>query len=237
MSEVTFAFPPEHRPSAGIHGSSQQFPIHRIYCVGQNYADHAREMGADPQREPPFFFAKPADALLMADGSAATPAAVAYPARTTDLQHEIELVVALGRGGSNIAAEKAADHVFGFACGVDLTRRDLQKVAKDHGRPWDTSKGFDQSAPVSDIHPVQQMAWPEDAAIWLTVNGELRQQGNIRAMIWNISEIIAELSTLYHLLPGDLIFTGTPAGVGPVQRGDLIQGAVEGIATVAFRIE
>jgi fumarylpyruvate hydrolase len=237
MNEVTFAFPPAARPSAGIHGSSQQFPIHRIYCVGQNYADHAREMGADPQREPPFFFAKPADALLMADGGAAMPAAVTYPARTTDLQHEIELVVALGRGGSNIAVEQAAAHVFGFACGVDLTRRDLQKIAKDRGRPWDTSKGFDQSAPVSEIHPVQQMAWPEDAAIWLTVNGELRQQGNIRAMIWNISEIIAELSTLYHLLPGDLIFTGTPAGVGPVRRGDLIRGAVESIATVAFRIE
>lgn len=237
MNEVTFAFPPADRPSAGIHGSTLQFPIHRIYCVGQNYADHAREMGSDPQREPPFFFSKPADALLMADGSAATAAVVAYPTRTSDLQHEIELVVALGRGGSNIAVEKAADHVFGFAVGVDLTRRDLQKIAKDRGRPWDTSKGFDQSAPVSMIHPSRQVAWPEDAAIWLKVNGELRQQGKIQEMIWNISEVIAELSTLYCLLPGDLIFTGTPSGVGPVQRGDLVQGAVEGIATVAFRIE
>jgi len=237
MSEVSFAFPPADRPSAVIHGSGRHFPIHRIYCVGQNYADHAREMGSDPQREPPFFFSKPADALRMADGAATTPAPVAYPSRTTDLQHEIELVVALGRGGSNIAVEKAAEHVFGFAVGVDLTRRDLQKIAKERGLPWDTSKGFDQSAPVSAIHTLQQTGWPESAAIWLKVNGELRQQGNIQAMIWNISEVIAELSTLYCLLPGDLIFTGTPSGVGPVQRGDLLQGAVEGIATVAFRIE
>ena len=237
MNEVTFAFPPADRPSVVIHGNGQHFPIHRIYCVGQNYADHAREMGSDPQREPPFFFSKPADAFLLADGTAAAPTEVAYPSRTTDLQHEIELVVALGRGGSNISVERAADHVFGFAVGVDLTRRDLQKIAKDGGRPWDTSKGFDQSAPVSAIHPVQQTGWPERGAIWLKVNGALRQQGNIEAMIWNISEIIAELSTLYCLLPGDLIFTGTPSGVGPVQRGDLLQGAVEGIATVAFRIE
>lgn len=236
MSEVSFAFPPGDRPSAAIHGSGQRFPIHRIYCVGQNYADHAREMGADPLREPPFFFSKPADAVFTADATADTPTPVAYPSRTTDFQHEIELVVALGRGGSNIAPANAAAHVFGFAVGIDLTRRDLQKEAKDRGRPWDTSKGFDQSAPISAIHPVQQTGWPQHAAIWLKVNGELRQQGNIQAMIWSISEIIAELSTLYHLLPGDLIFTGTPSGVGPVQRGDLLQGAVEGIATVAIRI-
>jgi len=237
MNEVSFAFPPMDRPSAVIYGSDQHFPIHRIYCVGQNYAAHAREMGSDPQREPPFFFSKPADAALMADGTATTPIAVTYPTRTSDLQHEIELVVALGRGGSNIAVTNAADHVFGFAVGVDLTRRDLQKIAKDSGRPWDTSKGFDQSAPMSAIHQVPQTGWPESGAIWLKVNGVLRQQGNIRDMIWNISEIIAELSTLYRLRPGDLIFTGTPSGVGSVQRGDLLQGEVEGIATVAFRIE
>jgi fumarylpyruvate hydrolase len=236
MNHVTFAFAPADSPSAAIHGSSQQFPIHRIYCVGQNYADHAREMGADPHREPPFFFSKPADAFLMADAAAATPSAVAYPSRTADLQHEIELVVALSRGGSQIAVKDAAEHVFGFAVGVDLTRRDLQKIAKDLGRPWDTSKGFDQSAPMSAIHPVQLTGWPERAAIRLKVNGELRQQGNIQDMIWNVSEIIAELSTLYRLQPGDLIFTGTPSGVGPVRRGDLLHGEVEGIAAVTFRI-
>ncbi len=237
MSEVSFAFPPADRPSAAIHGTGQYFPIHRIYCVGQNYADHAREMGSDPQREPPFFFSKPADALLMAGSAAATPTPVAYPPRTTDLQHEIELVVALGRGGSNIVVEKAAEHVFGFAVGVDLTRRDLQKIAKDRGRPWDTSKGFDQSAPMSAIHPLGQIAWPERGAIWLKVNGELRQQGDIQAMIWNISEIIAELSSLYCLQPGDLIFTGTPSGVGPMHKGDLVQGGVDEIDTLFIKIE
>lgn len=236
MSQVSFAFPTADRPSAAIHGSGRRFPIHRIYCVGQNYADHAREMGADPQREPPFFFSKPADALLMAAGAEAAPTVVAYPSRTADLQHEIELVVALGRGGSNVLPGEAAEHVFGFAVGVDLTRRDLQKIAKDRGRPWDTSKGFDQSAPMSVIHPIEQTGWPERGTIWLKVNGELRQHGDIEAMIWDINEIIAELSTLYCLQPGDLIFTGTPSGVGSMQKGDLVQGGVEGIDTLSIKI-
>jgi len=236
MSEASFAFPPGDRASAAIHGTDRRFPIHRIYCVGQNYADHAREMGSDPQREPPFFFSKPADALLMAGGAGTSPTPVAYPPRTMDLQHEIELVVALGRGGSNIDVENAAEHVFGFAVGIDLTRRDLQKAAKERGHPWDTSKGFDQSAPMSAIHPVEQTGWPEGGAIWLKVNDEVRQQGRIQAMIWNIREIIAELSSLYRLQPGDLIFTGTPAGVGPMRKGDLVQGGVDGIDTLFIKI-
>lgn len=238
---MTFAFPPADTPQVPIHGSADGFPVHRIYCVGQNYARHAREMGADPQREPPFFFCKPADAIVSAAVSAGaeslTPIVVPYPSRTVDFHHEIELVVALGVGGRDIQVDQAWSHVYGLATGIDLTRRDLQKIAKDMGRPWDTSKGFDHSAPISAIHRVEQTGQVKSGGIWLDVNGQRRQSGDIDEMTWNVSEIIAELSTLYELKPGDLVFTGTPAGIGAVQRGDLLEGGVDGVATLAVRIE
>lgn len=234
---MTYAFPPGDRPSIPIHGSAALFPIHRIYCVGRNYAEHAREMGADPDREPPFFFSKPADAAVFVTAASNSPTMVPYPSRTSELHHEIELVVAIGLGGSNIPVATAPAHVFGFAVGIDLTRRDLQNQAKGLGRPWDTGKGFDCSAPLGAIHTLQETGWLDAGRIWLTVNGEPRQQGDITDMIWNIAEVIAELSTLYQLMPGDLVFTGTPAGVGAVQRGDLLQGGVDGVGNFSVRIE
>jgi fumarylpyruvate hydrolase len=183
-------------------------------------------MGMDPAREPPFFFAKPADAVVESG------AAVRYPPRTANLHHEVELVVALGRGGRNLAFDAALDHVYGYAVGNDLTRRDLQTLAKNEGRPWDTAKGFDQSAPVGAIHPVAQIGHPQRGSIWLEINGVRRQQADLEEMIWSVPEIIVELSTLFELAPGDLIFTGTPAGVGPVVPGDGIVAGIEGLDTL-----
>lgn len=242
---MTYAFPPAAQPRVAIYGSADGFPVHRIYCVGQNYAKHAREMGSDPQREPPFFFCKPADAVVPAAAPAAgavhaepsAPLRVPYPPRTADFHHEIELVVAIGTGGRDIKRDEAWSHVFGLATGIDLTRRDLQKTAKERGLPWDTSKGFDQSAPISPIRRVGDSGCVSSGAIWLDVNGQRRQSGDIAEMTWNIAEIIAELSTLYELKPGDLVFTGTPAGIGAVGRGDLLEGGVEGVATLQVRIE
>ncbi|HLF30733.1 MAG TPA: fumarylacetoacetate hydrolase family protein [Xanthomonadales bacterium] len=234
---MSFVFPPGDTPRAAIHGSEQWFPVHRIYCVGQNYASHAREMGDDPDREPPFFFSKPADAVVLAPAAGARPGRVPYPTCTKNLHHEIELVAALGQGGRDIRPEDAWSHVFGLAVGLDLTRRDLQQAAKDQGRPWDTAKGFDQSAPISPIRLIRETGCVSSGAIWLDVNGERRQTGDIADMIWNIAELLAGLSTLYQLLPGDLVFTGTPAGVGAVQRGDLLEGGVDGVATLAIRVE
>jgi len=204
--------------------------VHRIYCVGRNYAKHAREMGMDPDREPPFFFSKPADAIV-ANG---TP--VPYPPRTSNLHHEIELVVAIGTGGRDIPLDSALAHVYGYAVGLDLTRRDLQFAARDQGRPWDVSKGFDHSAPVSAIRPAAEMGHPEQGAIWLEVNGEARQRANLSEMIWSVPEILAELSSYYELRPGDLIFTGTPEGVGPVTRGDSLVGGIDGLETLRITI-
>ena len=226
---MSFVFPPPAQAAAAIVGRSERFPVHRIYCVGRNYAAHAREMGKDPEREPPFFFAKPADAVV-ANGTL-----LPYPTRTADLHHEIELVVAIGSGGANIDAARALDHVFGYAVGLDLTRRDLQAEAKDKGRPWDTAKGFDRSAPMSAITPGTggRLA---NGKIWLKVNGELRQQGMLADMIWSVPEVIAELSTLFELAPGDLIFTGTPAGVAALQPGDRLEGGVDGLETLKISI-
>jgi fumarylpyruvate hydrolase len=234
---MTYAFPPADLPRVAIHGSEEWFPVHRIYCVGQNYARHAREMGSDPQREPPFFFCKPADAVVPAAVESSSPVLVPYPSRTSDFHHEIELVVAIGAGGRDINRDEAWSHVFGLATGIDLTRRDLQKIAKDRGLPWDTSKGFDRSAPISPIRRVGDTGCVSSGAIWLDVNGQRRQTGDIAEMTWNVAEIIAELSTLYELKPGDLVFTGTPAGIGAVQRGDVLEGGVDGVATLAVRIE
>ena len=223
-----FAFPPPDAPSAAISGSAQRFPIHRIYCVGRNYAEHIREMGGS-EREPPVFFTKPADAVVAND------VAVPYPARTSNFHHEIELVIAIGSGGRNIHASRALEHVFGYAVGNDLTRRDLQTAAKQKGMPWDTGKAFDYSAPLASIRPVSQ-GHLSKGRIWLAVNGQVRQDSDIAEMIWNVPEVIAELSTLFELRPGDLIFTGTPSGVGALKPGDRIEGGIEGLETLRTTI-
>jgi fumarylpyruvate hydrolase len=217
-------------PTVAIAGSSQRFAVHRIYCVGRNYEAHAREMGNDPAREPPCFFSKPADAVVPND------AAVPYPPRTSNLHHEIELVVAIGKPGRDIPLSQAHDHVFGYAVGNDLTRRDLQADLKSKGLPWDVSKGFDASAPVSAITPATATGPLQRGRIWLEVNGQSRQDADIAEMIWNVGEIVAELSTYFELRAGDLIFTGTPAGVGPLVRGDRVVGGIDGLETLRTTI-
>ncbi|MCF1740834.1 fumarylacetoacetate hydrolase family protein [Methyloterrigena soli] len=206
------------------------FPVRRIYCVGRNYAEHAREMGHDPDREPPFFFGKPADSLVTS--GADTP----YPASTQDFQFEVELVVALAEGGSNLSPEAIPAKIFGYAVGIDMTQRDVQSVAKKAGRPWDMSKGFDHSAPIGDLIPATRIGHPSRGVITLKVNGVEKQCGDISDLIWPIADAVAYLSNWVELKPGDLIFTGTPAGVGPVVRGDLLEGAVEGVGSVTTRI-
>ena len=216
-------------PTVTVAGTSARFPVRRILCVGRNYAAHRREMGGD-ERDPPFFFAKPADAVVVLT----EPGQVPYPVATHDLHHEIELVVALKSGGANIAVEAAMDCVFGYAVGVDLTRRDLQAAAKAKGQPWDAAKGFDASAPISAIRPVGE-ARP-DGAIRLSVNGQARQAGQVANMIWTIPEVIAEASKLWTLAAGDLIFTGTPEGVAAIGRGDTVSGEVEGVGQLDFTV-
>jgi fumarylpyruvate hydrolase len=206
------------------------FPVRRVFCVGRNYAAHAREMGGDPNREPPFFFTKPADALVT--GGADTP----YPAATANLHHEMELVVAIGTGGADIPAEAALSHVFGYAAGLDLTRRDLQDEAKAARRPWDMAKGFDASAPVGEIAPATAIGHPAAGRIALTVNGTVKQEGDLLDQIWAVPEIIAALSRLVRLAPGDLIFTGTPEGVGALAKGDVLHGEIAGVGQVTTRI-
>ena len=213
-------------PSVAVSGSATRFPVRRIFCVGQNYADHTREMGGDPTRQAPFFFTKPADAVVDSG------AELVFPSETADLHHEVELVIAIGTGGSNISVAAAPSHIFGYAVGIDLTRRDLQAVAKAAGRPWDMAKGFDESAPMGAITPGVP---PDAAAIALTVDGETRQSGNLDQMIWNVAEIIATLSRFVALAPGDLIFTGTPAGVGPILPGQTVRGTIAGVAPVEIR--
>jgi fumarylpyruvate hydrolase len=227
---MTLEFAPPMAPTVEIAGSAARFPVHRIYCVGRNYAAHAREMGMDPQREPPFFFSKPGDAVV------ANGAAVPYPSRTANLHHEIELVVAVGEGGRDIPLGNALAHVFGYAVGNDLTRRDLQAAARDKSQPWDVSKGFDHSAPVTAIHRVADVGHPARGAIWIEVNGETRQRGDLSEMIWSVPEIITELSTYFELRPGDLVFTGTPAGVGRIERGDSLVGGIDGLDTLRTTI-
>ena len=227
---VTFIFSPPAPASVEILDTSARFPVHRIYCVGRNYAAHAREMGKDPDREPPFFFMKPADAIVPNHTT------IPYPPRTTNLHHEVELVLAIGKGGRNIPVAQALEHVFGYAVGNDLTRRDLQFEARDKGRPWDTSKGFDCSAPITAIVPAAQHAPLREGRIWLTVNGQLRQEGNLTELIWSVPEIIAELSTLYALQPGDLIYTGTPAGVAALDVGDRIEAGIDGLPVLVTTI-
>jgi len=219
---TAFVIPPPAQPSVAVAGSEQRFPVHRIYCIGLNYADHVREFGRDPERAPPVFFMKPADAVV--DNGAAVP----YPPATTNFHYEIELVVALARGGRDIAARDALGLVFGYAAGNDLTRRDLQSAAKERGEPWDTSKGFDGSAPVAALRPASA-GHPRSGRIWLSVNGAVCQDSDISRMLWDVPQIIAALSRLYELRAGDLIFTGTPAGIGAVKPGDRLEGGIEGL--------
>jgi len=225
-----YVFEPAPPAAIPVAGQETLFPVRRIYCVGRNYAAHAREMGKDPDREPPFFFMKPADAIVPGGGK------VKYPPGTADLHHEIELVVALDRGGSDIPVAKALEHVFGYAVGLDLTRRDLQSEAKKAGRPWDFGKSFDQSAPITAMYPVATHGHHASGSITLHVNGTLRQQGDLSEMIWSVPDTIAYLSQYYRLEPGDLIFTGTPAGVGAVVPGDKLVGRVEGLAELSVEI-
>lgn len=215
-------------PTISIAQSADRFGVRRIYCVGQNYAEHAREMGSDPDRQPPFFFAKPADAVTPSGSR------LPYPSRTSNLHHEVELVIALGKGGVDVEPADALDLIFGFAVGIDLTRRDLQAEAKSTRRPWDMSKGFDHSAPIG---PLTRGAPPATAAITLTVNGNVRQSGNLGDMVWSVADIIATLSTYVELAAGDLIFTGTPAGVGPIQRGETVRGMIAGIDSIEVTFE
>ncbi|MBX9459160.1 MAG: fumarylacetoacetate hydrolase family protein [Rhizobium sp.] len=228
--DAAYVFEPAPVPTLPVSGSQALFPVHRIYCVGRNFAEHAIEMGHDPGREPPFFFQKNPDTLVPAGAD------FPYPPETSDVHHEIEMVVALGSGGDNIALDKALDCVFGYAVGLDMTRRDLQAEAKKLGRPWEVGKAFENSAPCGPIHPVANVGHPAYGAIWLTVNGELRQNGDLDQMIWKVPEMIAYLSRLFTLKPGDLIFSGTPAGVGAIVRGDVMVAHVDGVDEVTFKV-
>ena len=217
-------------PSVAVAGSASRFPVRRVFCVGRNYAAHAREMGSDPSREPPFFFTKPADAVVPASG------VVSYPPMTQDLHHEVELVVALGAGGADVAVEEALALVWGYGVGLDLTRRDLQAAAKDAGRPWDMAKGFDASAPCSALRPVAEVGHPAAGRIWLEVNGQLKQQGNLDEMIWPVADVISYLSRFVVLKAGDLIYSGTPSGVGALQPGDRVRGGVDCVGSFELEI-
>lgn len=231
---MSYVFPPFPAASIAVTGSADRFPVRRVFCVGRNYLDHAREMGALDQadgREPPFFFYKPADAVVTGEGELR----VDYPPATANLHHEIELVVALRAGGANLAVDAVDGLIFGYGVGLDLTRRDMQARAKDKGHPWDMAKGFDQSAVCSALHPAAGRVLSA-GGIWLDVNGQRRQSGDVAMMSWGIREIVANLSTLVRLEAGDLIYTGTPAGVGPLQRGDLLEGGVEGVGTLRVTI-
>jgi fumarylpyruvate hydrolase len=227
---MAYAINPPAQAALPIAGSEDLFPVRRVYCVGRNYAAHAREMGHDPDREPPFFFMKPADALVT--GGADMP----YPPATSDLHHEIEMVVALKGGGSNISVEAANELIWGYAVGLDMTRRDVQGEAKKMGRPWDMGKGFDKSAPIAPIHPITETGLIETADIWLEVNGTKRQASNLNALIWSIPETISYLSGLVELAPGDLIFTGTPEGVAACVKGDTLHGHVDGLTDLKVKL-
>ena len=227
---VNTIFEPNPIPTLDIKGSDQVFPVHRVYCVGRNYADHAIEMGHDPGKEPPFFFQKNPDNLLT--GGRDFP----YPPVTGDVHHEIEMVVALHKGGNKIAVENALDCVFGYGVALDMTRRDLQGQAKKMGRPWEVGKAFEHSAPCTHLVAAAEIGHPEQGAIWLKVNDAIRQEGDLNQIIWKIPEMIAYLSALFELRPGDVILSGTPAGVGPVQRGDRLEGFVENVATLKLAV-
>jgi fumarylpyruvate hydrolase len=226
---TAYVIDPPAQPALPVQGSDRLFPVHRIYCVGRNYAEHSIEMGHDPTREEPFFFQKNPDSLVV-DGD------FPYPPRSKDVHHEVELVVAIGKGGRDIPVESALDHVFGYAVGLDMTRRDLQGEAKKAGRPWEVAKAFEASAPCSRVVPAASIGHPGKGAVWAKVNGQQRQSGDLSQMIWKVPEMISYLSGLFTLQPGDLIFSGTPAGVGGVQRGDRIEAGVVGVGEIAVKV-
>jgi fumarylpyruvate hydrolase len=229
-SNTNYVFAPPATVSVGVVGESARYPVRRIYCVGRNYAEHAREMGHDPDRELPFFFQKNPDNLVLDNKD------FPYPTMTSNLHHEIELVVAMGQGGRDIQAANALAHVYGYALGIDMTRRDLQNEAKKTGRPWEIGKAFEHSAPMTDITPAAKSGHLSKGAIWLKVNGEVRQQSDLTQLIWNIPEIIAHLSAIFELRAGDLIMTGTPAGVAAVKPGDVMEGYCEGVGTIITKV-
>ncbi|MGG4775243.1 fumarylacetoacetate hydrolase family protein [Paenalcaligenes sp. Me52] len=229
-----YLFSPAATVGVPVVGSEKQFPVRRVYCVGRNYAAHAREMGFDPDREPPFFFCKPADAIVpVAVGETLS---LPYPEQTQNYHYEIELVAAIGKGGSNIAVEDALSHVFGYATGLDMTRRDLQMEMRQMGRPWEIGKAFDLSAPMAALHPADQVGDIHNAPLWLQVNGTDKQRSNVNCLIWSVAETISYLSKYFRLEAGDLIFTGTPEGVGPVVRGDVMEGGVQALIPLSVKV-
>jgi fumarylpyruvate hydrolase len=227
---MSYLFSPPAVPALPIRGKDSLFPVHRIYCVGRNYAAHAVEMGGDPDKEPPFFFQKNPDNLLVGGGK------FPYPPASNDVHHEMELVIALHKGGKDIPVESALDHVYGYAAGLDMTRRDLQGEAKKAGRPWEVGKAFEQSAPCGELVAAEDIGHPTEGAIWLDINGERRQTGDLNQLIWKVPEVVSYLSGLFELQPGDLIFTGTPSGVGAVERGDKLHGHIDGIGDIAVEV-
>lgn len=224
-----YVFDPPARATLPVKGTGDLFPVHRVYCVGRNYADHAIEMGHDPDKEPPFFFQKNPDNLTVAKE-------FPYPPASDDVHFEFEMVAALKGGGTDIAVDDALAHVFGYAVALDMTRRDLQSIAKDLRRPWEVGKAFENSAPCSEIVPAGEIGHPASGSIWLEVNGERRQEGDLNQMIWKVPEMISYLSGLFTLLPGDVILTGTPSGVGPVARGDRLHGEVERVGVLDIKV-
>jgi fumarylpyruvate hydrolase len=231
---MQFVFEPQATIGVPVAGSDALFPVRRVYCVGRNYAAHAREMGFDPARDPPFYFCKPDDAIVaVADGEVGE---VPYPAMTSEYHHEIELVVAIGKRGREIARDRANDHVWGYAVGLDMTRRDLQLALRDKGRPWELGKSFDCSAPIAAIHPASRIGHPASGAIWVQVDGVDRQRSDLSKLIWSVPEIIADLSSYFELQPGDLIFTGTPEGVAAVKQGQTMVGGIDGLGELKVRV-
>lgn len=231
---MAFVIAPQEVTSLEIADSNDRFPVRRVYCVGRNYAAHAREMGFDPDREPPFFFCKPADAVVSV--SHGQTLELPYPAETTNYHYEVELVVAIGKGGKNIAEADANDHVWGYAVGLDMTRRDLQMKMREMGRPWEIGKAFDVSAPIAPLHPASSAGHKPNAAIWLQVDGVDKQRSDIDKLIWSVPETIAFLSRFFELQPGDIIMTGTPEGVGPVVAGQLMTGGIDGLGEINVRV-
>lgn len=227
---MSLVFTPKPTPTVEIYGSDDRYPVNRIYCVGMNYYDHVVEFGSDPDEVDPVFFMKPADAIV------ANHEDVPYPPKTNDFHYEIELVIAMGKRAVNISADEAEDHIYGYAVGNDLTRRDLQAAMKVLGMPWDTSKGFDKSATITAIHKASDIGHPKEGRIWLSVNGDVQQDSDIKMMIASPNQIVAKLSELYTLEPGDLIYTGTPAGIGPVVKGDLMEAGIDGIDTLVNKV-
>ena len=231
---MNYVFPPEPQVSIPVADSDAAFPVRRIYCVGRNYAAHAVEMGFDPNREPPFFFCKPDNTIVVVRPGETVE--VPYPTQTSEYHHEIELVAAIGKAGKDIPVERANEHVWGYAVGLDMTRRDLQLKLRDKGRPWELGKAFDQSAPIGPIHAAEKIGHPTQGALWVQVDGKDKQRSDLAKLIWSVPEIVANLSTYFELQPGDLIFTGTPEGVGAVQRRQTMHGGIDGLGELSVKV-